>query len=236
MKYEVAEHMLQLTDDEGVWRPTVFGCTLAHHVSDETTAADYVLDLGTGSGVLAIAACLAGARSVTALDLNERAVARTQDNAVLNGCCIRVLRSHMFSSLPECERNTYTLLAANPPTFPVEPPRHKNLADKYAWEKAGEKGRAVLDPLIAQGRRWLRSDGRMLFVTSSTQDWGLTCEMLARHGWQYTILAEKEIPLAAHYEQFIPLWRSMQFVDEPPITQHHGSLCHTLRFVKAWPC
>jgi ribosomal protein L11 methyltransferase len=44
-----------------------------------------VLDLGTGSGILAIAAALAGARQVLALDGDPRVVGVARENAELNG-------------------------------------------------------------------------------------------------------------------------------------------------------
>lgn len=49
-----------------------------------------VIDVATGSGVVAIAAALAGARSVAAYDTDELAVQMTQMNAVLNRVSITV--------------------------------------------------------------------------------------------------------------------------------------------------
>ena len=49
-----------------------------------------VLDLGCGSGVLAIAAVALGARRVLAVDVEEQAVAATRSNAALNGMQGRV--------------------------------------------------------------------------------------------------------------------------------------------------
>ena len=50
-----------------------------------------VLDLGTGSGILAVAAALLGAGHVDALDIEPQAVTAAQDNARLNGVDDRVL-------------------------------------------------------------------------------------------------------------------------------------------------
>ncbi len=49
-----------------------------------------VLDVGTGSGILAIAAALLGARRVTALDVDPMAVRVARENVILNGLAERV--------------------------------------------------------------------------------------------------------------------------------------------------
>ena len=53
-------------------------------MQDRLTPGDDVLDLGTGSGVLAIAAARLGAGSVKALDKDPKAVEAARDNASLN--------------------------------------------------------------------------------------------------------------------------------------------------------
>jgi ribosomal protein L11 methyltransferase len=52
-----------------------------------------VLDVGTGSGILAIGACLLGAAHVTALDLDPLAVSATVENAAANGVSERIAAS-----------------------------------------------------------------------------------------------------------------------------------------------
>ena len=49
-----------------------------------------VLDLGSGSGVLSVAAALLGAREVTAVDIDERARETTRANAERNGIQVRI--------------------------------------------------------------------------------------------------------------------------------------------------
>ncbi len=49
-----------------------------------------VLDFGCGSGILAIAALVLGARSATALDLDPQALRASRDNALRNGCDARL--------------------------------------------------------------------------------------------------------------------------------------------------
>lgn len=67
---------------------------------------DRVLDYGCGSGILAIAAALHGARSVDAVDIDPAAVASTQANAATNGV-------QVASGLPDQAQGLYTTVLAN---------------------------------------------------------------------------------------------------------------------------
>ncbi|MDQ3700832.1 MAG: 50S ribosomal protein L11 methyltransferase [Chloroflexota bacterium] len=53
--------------------------------NDTRLAGQHLLDLGTGSGILSIAAARLGARSVLALDVDDVAVTATRENAAHNG-------------------------------------------------------------------------------------------------------------------------------------------------------
>lgn len=63
--------------------PTTRLCLRA--MEDHLASGSQVLDVGTGSGVLAIAAARLGARSVLALDADRAAVTVAQENVAMNG-------------------------------------------------------------------------------------------------------------------------------------------------------
>ncbi len=69
------------------------GLALARHLLDHPgiVAGRRVLDLGTGSGVVAIAAALSAARQVIAADVDRYAIAATQLNAAANGVGVDTL-------------------------------------------------------------------------------------------------------------------------------------------------
>jgi predicted nicotinamide N-methyase len=80
------------TDPAPFWAfPWVGGQALARYVCDhpELVRGRTVLDLGTGSGLVAIAAAASGAREVVACDLDPFCAAAVQLNAGLNGVTVR---------------------------------------------------------------------------------------------------------------------------------------------------
>lgn len=74
-----------------------------------------VLDLGTGTGILAIAAARLGAGSVLALDTDPVAVSAAKENIRLNGVkdIVRVKKGTLSFSLPEYLRGHFDLAVAN---------------------------------------------------------------------------------------------------------------------------
>lgn len=64
--------------------PTTRGCLQALWRIYQVDSPQNVLDIGTGTGILAIAAAKLGARKVVAIDLNELAVETARKNVLLN--------------------------------------------------------------------------------------------------------------------------------------------------------
>ena len=72
---------------------------------------DTVLDVGTGSGILSIAASLLGASSINAYDIDPTAVRIAKENAKENNCInIKVDTSDLLSNV---ENKQYDLICAN---------------------------------------------------------------------------------------------------------------------------
>ncbi len=71
--------------------PTTHDCLSALELALEAEQVDMVLDLGTGTGLLALAAARLGARRVLAVDLNRLAVETARRNVIYNQLASRIL-------------------------------------------------------------------------------------------------------------------------------------------------
>lgn len=149
-----------------------------------------VLDVGTGSGALAVAAARAGAASVTAVDLSLRSVTATWLNARLQRASIRVHRGDLFA--PVAGRR-FGLVVANPPYVPAATDRLPRHRKARCWD-AGPDGRALLDRICAGVRDVLTPSGEVLLVHSAVCDPDLTLDALGRAGLVPQILAKATVP------------------------------------------
>ena len=128
------------------------------------------LDIGCGTGILAVQLALNGAAHVRALDIDDRAVANTLANAFRNNVADRVTAEtvDLFPWVPEERYEVVVASLYQKPTDRspgVEPPAPRLLgaqprrpADRQALRGPGARGRglhrAALDPLPApHGRR-----------------------------------------------------------------------------------
>lgn len=126
-----------------------------------------VLDLCTGSGVLAVAAAQSGAAEVTAFDICPRAVQCSRANASSAGVDVDV-RVGSLSDALGCW--PFDVVVSNPPYVPVTPDSEAEsipavVGPVWAWD-AGDDGRLVLDPLCAAAPKLLTDGGTMLLVQS----------------------------------------------------------------------
>ncbi|MBO9124315.1 methyltransferase [Rhizobium sp. 16-488-2a] len=78
------------------------GAVLARHIAENPhlVRGRRVLDLGTGSGLVAIVAAKAGATSVVAADIDDNAIAAARLNATANGVEIDLVHADLLDGAP----------------------------------------------------------------------------------------------------------------------------------------
>ncbi len=149
-----------------------------------------VLDVGCGTGALALEAARAGAASVTAVDLSLRSIAATWLNARAHRISVHVRRGDLFEPV---QGKQFDLLLANPPYVPASTstlPRHR-LA--RCWD-AGVDGRQILDRICAGSAQALTSGGMALIVQSEVCNENATAARLAEVGLRAQVVARSIVP------------------------------------------
>jgi release factor glutamine methyltransferase len=152
-----------------------------------------VIDVGTGSGILALAAARAGAENVIAADINPNAALTAAENARANGVGdrINVMCSNLLSAI--APRPVFDVILSSPPKHAGEP---RNLADR-GWH-AGPQYRDVA-ALFDQSRERLKHGGRLYVMVSSDSDLELFGKLIDRAGFRARLVYEHSI----YIESFI---------------------------------
>lgn len=175
-------------------RPTVFhpryfltSKFFANFLSKVDLVGKRVADVGTGSGILALAAARAGAASVVALDINPNAAMTAAENASANGFgeTLVAVSSDLMSAL--APRPLFDVILSSPPSFPGEP---RDLADR-AWH-AGTCYQDIA-MLFVQARERLTAVGCMYVLFSSDSDLDLLGNLISRAGFVARLVAERSI-------------------------------------------
>ena len=146
-----------------------------------------VLDLCTGSGVLAVTAARAGAASVTAVDVSRRALLTTRVNARRNGVRVRTVRGSLLDAV---SGESFDLIVSNPPYVPAVEDEIPRRGPARAWD-AGLDGRALLDEICVRAPEHLRPGGRLLVVHSSVIGTSETVQALAEQGLEAEVIERR---------------------------------------------
>lgn len=120
-----------------------------------------VLDMGTGSGIIAITAAEKGA-DVTAVDISSEALEFAEEKARGKGLeNIKFQKSDLFQNVEE----EFDYIFFNPPYLPGE----QGIGDENIW-RGGLKGIEVTERFLESADDYLSEDGEILLVMSSRAD------------------------------------------------------------------
>ncbi|WP_327418742.1 HemK2/MTQ2 family protein methyltransferase [Streptomyces sp. NBC_01233] len=174
----------------GVYRPQADTRLLAEALADEEIGPrSDALEIGTGTGALALHAAARGAR-VTAVDVSWPAVVTARLNALRRRLPLRVLHGD-FAARTAGRR--FDLVVANPPYVPAPAARLPSHGPERAWD-AGPDGRGVIDRICASAPDLLRPGGVLLLVHSGMCGAGTTVDRLAGAGLEAGVVARASVP------------------------------------------
>jgi len=176
-----------ITPLPGVFHPRSHTWLLADIVrqQDALRGAD-VLELGTGSGAIAVSAAKAGAGRVTVVDVSRRALATAWLNARINGVRVTPRRGDLFAPV---DGERYDIVVSNPPYLPSRDIPARGAA--RAWEGGAPDGRSILERICADVPRHLKPGGTVLLVHSSVNGVSRTLAALEDAGLRTSIIVRE---------------------------------------------
>lgn len=132
------------------------------------------LELGAGSGLIAMSAAKAGAH-VTASDINSVAIDYLQHNAERNGVDITILKSDLFDDIPAMR---FDIIAINPPYYKRKPQNEL----EHAWF-CGEHGEYFVK-LFAQIGSYIHNASDIIMVLCDDCDVHMIESIANRAGYK----------------------------------------------------
>lgn len=175
--FTVRGFTVKLLLDSKVYRPSFTTRLIAESLPNLSGL--YVLDLGTGSGILSIVASMLGAEKIIATDISRRALKNASENLRYNNIGNVELR---FGDLYEpVFGESFDVIISNPPMTPSPTP-----LPSYTW--GGIDGRRILDPVIKNSVNYLKNRGRLIIPTISIVGIEKTLSLLRDMGFKVKVL------------------------------------------------
>ncbi len=167
----------------GVFHPGLFPSTrmLIRYLASTRLEGKRLLELGCGSGLIALLAEKAGA-VVTACDISAAAIKNTQINAAQNHSRISIIRSDLFDQLPS---KVFDLIVINPPYY-AKPP---STEAERAWFCGSDF--EYYRQLFLQLNKYATKETEVLMTLAGDADIAIIKGIAKEHGVTFQILAER---------------------------------------------
>lgn len=130
-----------------------------------------VLDIGTGSGIIAICVAKFGKAKVTAIDVSDKALAVASLNAENNGVKINFKNSNLFENLKKSKK--FDIIVSNPPYIKTEDISSldvevKNFDPILALD-GGKNGLEFYEKIIKIAPSYIAENGKIFFEVGKGQ-------------------------------------------------------------------
>ena len=210
---------IKLIKDRKIYMPSAATRLIAENLQEIDGLR--VLDLGTGSGVLAILASKLGAGNVVATDVSDRAIKIAKRNAEINGVEIDFRVGDLFNPV---RGELFDLIICNPPMTP-SPIQLR----RFTW--GGIDGRLILDKVIDEAPSHLRRNGRLILPIISLVGIGRTYQALLGRGFIPKILDYRVHPFGKTLHRLLNHLKSLP--DSDYVYDHLGRACWRLVLFEA---
>ena len=179
--FSPSNHSLHMKyDRRQIYSPEADTLMLLAAARAEVRSGDRVLEVGTGSGV--IAAEIARITHVVATDINPHSV------LCASKAGIDVVRTDLFTGI----RGPFDLVLFNPPYLPTQPEERIDDWFEYALD-GGESGRAVIERFARNIGDILAPGGRILLLISSLTGLSEVQELFAGRNYIAGIAMQQDV-------------------------------------------
>lgn len=179
--------------------------TRTHFDSLRIENVNNILDMGTGSGIVAIFLLSVKkinqnfSANIYASDIDQNAIDSAKANEKSNGFNNRIkyIHSDLFKSFPPDLKHGFDIIFFNPPYLPSIV-SHRNLkrnsTQDYTWE-GGEKGFEIILNFVKEAKKFLRKENRsyIYYVCSSKTNLLQLYERISQLGFKNKIVNKNHI-------------------------------------------
>jgi len=163
-----------------IYEPAEDSFLIKKHIKDYVKGK--ILDLGTGSGILAKEA-LKYSKEVLAVDINQEA---------LDNLDIPKIKSDLFENIKE----KFDLIIFNPPYLPEDKREPKETA---LATTGGKKGYEILERFFKQVKNHLNENRKILIVFSSLTNKTKVNKIIEENNFKFKLLEKKKIDFEELY-------------------------------------
>lgn len=198
----VFDETVLLDELPGVFMPSPHGTFYAR--SPHVESGERVIDVGTGSGVLGIAAAKRGAR-VVATDVDARAIDAALHNAEINAVTVETHVGALFTGAD----GIFDVILANLPNEIVAPAHLASLSPADARTFAGgEWGNEQLLALLAAAPPFMTHSSRLYLGVHGLTDHHGTLRA-ALSGYRVCLLDLEPLPVKEFVVQSLPFYQEL---------------------------
>ncbi|MFI3168054.1 MAG: peptide chain release factor N(5)-glutamine methyltransferase [Bacillota bacterium] len=146
------------------------------------------LDIGTGSGVIAITLALETSMKITACDISEPAIAVAKRNVAKHGVDVEFILSDVFENV----EGTFDIIVSNPPYIADSEKStltKEVLSEPHTALFADNNGLAIYEKIIANAKNHLNANGKLMFEIGYNQADAIS-KVLNENGFSATVLKD----------------------------------------------
>jgi release factor glutamine methyltransferase len=182
---------IRLVIPPAVFHPGFFFSTrlLLRYIASLPLKNKLLLELGAGSGLIALYAARQGAL-VMATDINAVAIQSLAMNSHSNRLPLTIIESDLFTNIPQ---QAFDIIAINPPYYKKQP----RTPAEYAWY-CGEQGE-YFQQLFSGLQSYMHAQSIVLMVLCDGCDVQMIREMAAANGFQMNCVVEKKNWIETNY-------------------------------------